>query len=345
MKRRIPIMALVAALCATVVVSIPVPAAAVVRTADWYRTKAVADYDSRSSVVAAAYGALVSTNVDAAVARFIARDFAFAKLRAGLNEARNTDFCRRVLATHTVEFAPEVHAAAQYALNSQYPADREAFARTGYAQAKARDRQFREATGEQAAALEQFDRDFVARLRDTDPGEQVRASAAYALRPAATDADLVEFFAHDWADSADLDLVAFRIRVTDEDMRWRAKVAGLLAAAQAAEQAALESADEADRATAAHAWAQLTTQTGTPRVVWADAQRVAEEQAAAWHRVVQAAGSTTGVNWQVITGSAGATAESWAFEREQAAEQAAYWIDLYAQALAGETRMAPGGAA
>lgn len=346
-RTRIPIMALVTALCATIVVSVPVPATAVVRTADWYRTKAVADYDPRSSVVAAAYGALVSTNVDAAVARFIARDYDFAKRRAALNEARSSDFCRRVLATHTVEFAPEVHAAAQYALDSPFPADREAFARTGYAQAKTRDRQAREATGEQAAALAQFDRDFVALLRDSDPGEQVRASAAYALRPAATDGDLVEFFAHDWANAAALDLTAFRIRVTDEDMRWRAGVAALLTAAQAAEKTALETAGEAGeqaRAAAARAWAKVTTQTGTPRVVWADAQQVAERQAANWHRVVQAAGSTTGVNWQVITGSAGVTADSWAFEREQAADQAAYWIDLYAQALAGETRMTPGGA-
>lgn len=347
MRTRVPIMALLAALCATIVVSVPVPAAAVVRTADWYRTKAVADYDPRSSVVAAAYGALVSTNVDAAVARFIARDYDFAKRRAALNDARNTDFCRRVLATHTVEFAPEVHAAAQHALNTGGAA-REAFVRTGYDQAKARDRQFREATGERAAALEQFDRDFVALLRDTDPGEQVRASAAYALRPAATDGDLVEFFAHDWANAAALDLTAFRIRVTDEDMRWRAGVAALLATAQAAEQAARDTAGEAAeqaRAVAARAWADVTAQTGTPRVIWADAQRVAEEQAANWHQVVQAAGSTTSVNWQVVTGSAGVTAESWAFEREQAASQAAYWVDLYAQALAGETRMAPGGAA
>ncbi|WP_250008180.1 hypothetical protein [Actinoplanes sp. M2I2] len=326
----------------------PAPAAAVDQhSANWSRTRAVTLVDPRSSVRAAAWGALVSNDVEAAVARFVASGFAFAKLRAAQNDARNTDFARRVLATHTAEFAPEVHAAAQFALTSRFAADREAFARTGYAAAKARDRQAREATGEQAAALEQFDRDFVGSLRDTDPGEQVRAAATFALRPAATDADLVEFFAYEWANAAALDLEAFRIRVTDEDMRWRAGVARLLSTARDAETAALATAGEAAgqaRALAARAWGDVSAQTGSPRVVWGQAQAVAEEQAANWRRVAGAAGAATGPNWNVVLGTAGATAESWAAEREQAAEQAAYWSGLFSEALAGEQRMTGGAA-
>jgi hypothetical protein len=350
-RMRIPFLAAVIVLAATSVAPSPAAAAVDQHSADWSRTRAVSRYDPRSLVRAAAWNALISTNVEAAVARFLVRPgggYEFAQLRAGQNDARNKDFAQRVLATHTVEFAPEVHAAAEYVLRPRATAaEREAFARTGYAAAKARDRQAREAAGQQAAALEQFDRDFVALLRDNDPGEQVRASATYALRPAATDADLVEFFAHDWPNAAALDLEAFRIRLTDEDMRWRAGVAGLVAAAQAAEQAALETAGEAAeqaRATAARAWADLATQTATPRVIWADAQQVAETQAANWHRVAAAAGGATGVNWQAITGTAGTTAESWAAEREQAAEQAAYWSSLLAEALAGERRMTGGAA-
>ncbi|MCM4081126.1 hypothetical protein [Paractinoplanes hotanensis] len=345
MKPRMRILIVTAALVLST--GLAAPAAAVDQhSANWSMTRTVTLYYPQSSVRAAAWGALVSTNVEAAVTRFIESGFPYAKKRAALNDARNTDFCLRVLATHTAEFAPEVHAAAQYALDGGAAA-REAFARTGYAAAKARDRQAREATGTQAAALEQFDRDFVVLLRDTDPGPQVRAAATYALRPAATDADLVEFFAYDWSNAAALDLEAFRIRVTDEDMRWRAGVAGLLTAAQTAEAQARELAGEAAeqaRAVAARAWGEVAAQTASPRVVWADAQRVAEEQAAGWHEVAAAAGGATGLNWNVILGSAGTTAESWATEREQAAAQAAYWSDLLAEALAGQQRTTGGAA-
>jgi hypothetical protein len=341
-RTRIPIVVMVIALGATLVA--PRAVAAGQYSANWSRTRAVASYDPRSSVRAAAWGALVSTDVDAAVARFIDSGYPYATARAALTDARNTDFAQRVLATHTAEFAPEVHAAAQYALSRNATA-REAFARTGYEAAKARDRAAREATGAQAAALEQVDRDFVAALADNDPGEQVRASATYALRPTATDADLVEFFAYGWSNAAGLDLAAFRIRTSDEDMRWRAGVERLATVAREAEEAALGAADEAagqSRAAAARAWAEVATQTGTPQVLWADAQRFAEAQAATWQRVVAAANGATGPNWDAIVGSAGTTAESWAAEREQAAEQATYWSGLFSDALAGELRMTGG---
>jgi hypothetical protein len=343
-RLRIPIAAAAIALCSSLIAPPAAATAADQHSADWLRARAVASYDPRSSVKAAAWGALVSNDVDAALVRFFATDYPYAMSRAALNDARNTDFCKRVLATHTAEFAPEVHAAAQFAL-TRNASDREAFARTGYAAAKARDRAAREATGAEVAALEQFDRDFVARLRDNDPGEQVRASATFALRPAATDADIVEFFAYDWANAAELDISAFRIRTGDEDSRWRAGIASLVSSAQAAEEAALGLAGEAAvqaRAAAERAWADVATRTGTPRVLWADAEQVALAQAANWQGVVAAAGGATGLNWQVILGSAGTTAENWAAAREEAAEQAAYWSGLYSDALAGEVRMTGG---
>ncbi|GAA3924632.1 hypothetical protein [Actinoplanes auranticolor] len=314
-----------------------------IRSGDWVYVRYLAGSDSRSTVKAAAWKALTSSSVDAAIARFIVSDFPFAKKRAADAKVRNADFARRVLATHTAEFAPEVHAAARYALDHT-DADRDYFARTGYAAAKERDRVAREATGEQAAALAQTDRDFVALLRDHDPGEQVRAAATFALRPAATDADLVEFFAHDWVGAAALDLEAFRLGCVDADMLWRATSAGLVTRARAAEQAARDAAGEAAtqlRDAAARAWREAGAQTGPARVAWAQAQLVAEEQAANWQQVAQVAGAATGLNWHAIAGTAGATADSWAAERQNAAEQAAYWQALYAEALAGERRTTP----
>ncbi|MEU8230522.1 hypothetical protein AB0C12_13090 [Actinoplanes sp. NPDC048967] len=322
------------------------PAAAPAHSADWSRTRLLASYDTRSTVRAAAWSALISSNVDAAVARFVLSGYPYAVRRSAETKVRNADFARRVLETHTAEFAPEVHAAARYALDGT-AADLDYFARTGYAAAKDRDRQARESTGAQAAALVQADRDFVALLRDTAPGEQVRAAATFALRPAATDADLVEFFAYDWVNAAALDLDAFRIRVADEDMAWRAAAARLVAEARTAEEAALKTAGEAAeqaRAAAARAWAAAGAQTGPARVAWAQTQQVAEAQAANWHQVAQAAGGATGVNWTAIAGSAGVTADSWAAEQVHAGEQAAHWAELFAQAVAGEQRMTGGAA-
>jgi hypothetical protein len=344
-KTRFSIAAIVIALCTTFVAP-PAARAAEQHSANWSRARAVASYDPRSSVRAAAWGALVSSDVEAALTRFFNGSYEFAQSRAALNVARNTDFAQRVLATHTAEFAPEVHAAAAYALSRGATA-LEAFARNGYAAAKARDRQAREDAGAQAAALAQFDRDFVALLRDHDPGEQVRASAAYALRPAATDADLVEFFAYDWANAAELDVAAYRIRTSDEDARWRAGIQELVSTAQQAEEAALATAGEAAeqaRAVAGRAWADVAARSGPPRVLWVDAEQVALAQAANWQQVYAAANAATGPNWEAVVGSAGATAESWATEREQAAEQAAYWSGLLSDALAGELRMTGGAA-
>ncbi|MCA2217951.1 hypothetical protein [Jidongwangia harbinensis] len=323
----------------------PTPAtASTASAADRAYVRLLARADPRSTVKATAWAALISSNVDAAIARFFASDFDYAVRRAAQAKVRNADFARRVLETHTAEFAPEVHAAAEAAYYGT-AAQQEYFARTGYAEAKERDRQAREAAGAQAAALAQADRDFVALLRDHDPGEQVRAAATFASRPAATDADLVDFFAHDWVNASALDLEAFRINCADADVRRRAQAVRLVADARAAEQAARDTAGEAAeqaRAAAARAWATAGAHTGPARVAWARAEQHAEAQAANWRQVAQAAGSATGINWEAIAGAAGTTAETWAAERQNAAEQAAYWENLYAEALAGELAMSGG---
>lgn len=304
----------------------------------------LAGKDPRSTVRVAAWSALISSTPDEAVAEFLASGFDYAKQRAAQARARNLDFAKRVLATHTAEYSPEVHAAAKRAVNGT-DADRERFARTGYAAAKERDRLAREAAGEQARAIVQADRDFVAALRDNDPGPQVRASAAWALRPGATDGDLVEFFAYGWASGASLDLEMFRTRAADNDAAWRVTISRLVVEAQAAEQAALEASGEAAeqaRQAAARAWQAAGDGTGPARTAWTDAQSTADAQAANWRAVVEAANVATGPNWAAIAGPAAATEGEWAAEREFAAEQARFWTALREQARAGEERMRNG---
>ncbi|GGM57701.1 hypothetical protein GCM10012275_31140 [Longimycelium tulufanense] len=188
--------------------------------------------------------ALISPNGEAALVRFLNTEFPYAKKLAEQQKARNADFARRVSETHTAEFAPEVHAAAQRAVNGT-DADRERFARTGYAEAKERDRWAREASGEQTRALTEDDRNYVRKLAEHAPGVQVRAAATWAVRPAAVENDLVEFFAYDWASAARLDLEGHRMRMADNEVGWRATVERLIGEAKAAEKAASETAGEA----------------------------------------------------------------------------------------------------
>jgi hypothetical protein len=103
-RLRIPLTAVIT-LCLALLASPPATAAGQ-HSANWTMTRSVASYDPRSSVRAAALGALASNDVEAAVTRFIVSGYPYALSRATSNDARNIDFCRRVLATHTVEFAP-----------------------------------------------------------------------------------------------------------------------------------------------------------------------------------------------------------------------------------------------
>jgi len=304
----------------------------------------LAKYDPRALVRTAAWNALTGTSVPAKVDRFLNSGMKFAVDRSQQLSARNADFARRILATHTVQFAPEVHAAAQYALSSGAVA-LETFARTGYAAAIQRDRTAREASGEQAAALHRDDRVFVARLRDSAPGPQVRAAAGWALRAEATDADVVEFYAHDWAAAAALDLQTQQLQCNNADMVWRASVKILLPAALAAHEAAVKAEGDAKalaRDTALRAWQKVTAEAYPAKSNWDSAAEVAEQQAANWQTVALAAAEAVdNPNWDAIGSSAQTAAEQWELDRANAAKQAAYWTALYDMALKGELAMQP----
>lgn len=326
-----------------------VPAVSVVRAdtvpaakpADLAYIRLLAGKDARSTVRAVAWSALVSSSLDAAVARFLASDYAFAVARSAQTTARNLDFAQRVLATHTEAYAPQVHAAAKFAVSGT-PADRERFARTGYAAAKERDRLARESNGEQAAALAEADRDFIRLLADTDPGPQVRGAAAWAVRAGAVDGDAVEFFAYGWANGAALDLAAHGTAAADREVVWRATANQLEAEAKAAEQAARDAGAEGAaqaRDAAARAWRSAAEQTGPATVAWADAERVAAEQAENWRRVTAAAVAGSGPNWKAVTGFAATTEQEWAAEQQSSIAAAKHWTGLLEQALAGERRV------
>ncbi|MFC4083868.1 hypothetical protein [Amycolatopsis samaneae] len=323
----------------------PVFAAGVVgvqdASADKLWVQYLARFDPRSTVRIGAWQALLSSAPDAAIAQFVATGFDYAVKLSQDKKARNMDFARRVLAAYTAEFAPEVHAAAQFAVDSRDDADRERFANGGFEAAKKRDTTAREAKGEQAKALVEADRQFVRNLAVNDPGAQVRVSASYATRAGATDSDLVDFFATGWAFGARLDLEVFRQQAADNDTRWRATLSRLMADAQAAEQAAKDATSEVEKAKAAAvaAWKAVGEHTGPARSAWDEAQELARKQAANWAAVYAAAAAASGPNWAAIAGPAQTNQSSWDAEREFAAQQAQYWKSLLQQALDGEQRV------
>lgn len=299
-------------------------------------------YDPRATVRAAATTAYIDDAQDDAIARFLATDYAFAVELARESDATNLDFVRRVLETYLPEFAPEVHAAAQRVVNGS-PSEREAFVRVGYAAAQDRDRLAREKSGEAKRAIIEADRAFVRNVGQTDPGEQVRAAASFALRPGAGDGGLVEFFAYGWAGGGRLDLDVHRARAADNDITWRMTATRLAKEALAAEKAASEASEEAAehlRAQAAQAWRAAAEQTGPARSAWAEAAELSARQAENWRAVAAAAQAATGPNWQAIGGPAVGNEQQWSAEHDWAGERAQYWRDLLAEAQAGETRMA-----
>jgi hypothetical protein len=162
------------------------------------------------------------------------------------------------------------------------------------------------------------------------------------LRTGATDEDLVEFFAYGWGHAAVLDLEAQRLYDAEHEARWQVLISQLINDAEEAEQAAVDaSAEVAEqaRAAAVRAWRVVGTQTGPARTAWAEAQEVAQRQAANWRAVAAAAAAATGPNWQAIAGTANSTQLEWTTQQTWAAGQAQFWNGLLDQAVAGETRM------
>lgn len=329
---------------ATPAVIAPVQASAAAMAAaltDREKVRWIAGKYPMTEVRTAAWLALTSSDPDTAVARFLATGYDAAIKRAQETRARNLDFARRIYAVYTAEYSPEVNAGARWAMNGT-DADRDLFARIGFAAALERDRAAREQSGENARAIVEQDRAFVRLLATSDPGPQVRAAAEWALRPGSGDGDLVEFFVHGWAGASRQDLETQRIRCADADVAWQRRLAGLVVAAKEAEQAANEAAEEfreQARAEAARAWHSAADQAGSGTAIWDEAHQVAVEQAANWARIAEAAAAAGGPNWDPIGAAATGNQADWTEDLDWAARQVAYWNSLLADALAGEQRM------
>nr|WP_042192357.1 hypothetical protein [Kibdelosporangium sp. MJ126-NF4] len=312
---------------------------------DWQWVESLSLYHPYATVRMAAWDVRTSSDKPAAYAYFSKKDggYDFARKLGEQRKQQNLYFIQRVYDTTTTEYSPEVHSEAGRLLGSGVPdSEREAFVQYGYAAAKARDRSYRDELAAQKQALVQRDRDFVRTLAGSDPGEQVRQVAAYAVREGATDDDLVEFFAFSWSLGARMDIEATRVRHANNTMKWRATITQLIADAQLAEKTALEASEEAKeqaKSAAARAWQQVGEQTQPARSSWSQAQEFAQQQAQNWHAVLEAAQAAQGPNWSSIIDPAKTTINAWETEKTVASQQTTYWNGLLQQAIDGETRV------
>jgi ElaB/YqjD/DUF883 family membrane-anchored ribosome-binding protein len=315
---------------------------------DWLWVRYLATSHPCDFVRIGAQSALISSAGERAIAEFLATGFDEAVGLCRLRRDRDLEFIQWVYDTTTAESSPEVHAIAERLLAAGVPdSERDAFVRSGYEAAQERDRKHSEVVAERKRALAQRDRDFVRQLSTSDPGEQVRLSASYAVREGATDDDVVEFFAYGWNFGAQLDLAVFREKRAAENTRWLADVQRLVADAEKAEKSAAASSGEAkDRAraevAAAWSWSRAAVQASSARSSWLDAQHYAASQADNWHMVLVTATANGGSNWTSIVEPARDSETTWQTERDTAGQQATYWDGLLRQAREGEARMQAG---
>lgn len=295
------------------------------------------------AVRAAALTALNSPRGEIAVREFIPAGWCQATKRAEQDAAMNDHIIQRVLATHAYETSPWVWSAADAARTAS-AAEKEYFVRFGLEEARAADQRARDEDGTHAEAIRQFDRDYVAKLRDTAQGEQVRIAAAWALRPEGTPSDVVEFYTYAWARFGKLDLERFQLTTAGQEMRWLAAVDRLkrsALAAQAAAEAASGEAQKALQAQAADAWGQVAAGAGPSASGWLAAKQTADLQAQQWAAVYQLTLRQSGPNWKAMTKPARANRDAWERDSRNARDRAAYWQKEVADALAAAENIRP----
>ncbi|WP_410581835.1 hypothetical protein [Amycolatopsis sp. lyj-108] len=336
--------AILALALAAVTASVPASAAVTVSvTGKWQTTMVsrLADKDARPEVRVAARLALLSKDVEAAVARFLAPGGGYetAKARSAQNVARNADVIRRVLATTSPLTAPAVYAAATRASHGTCD-EQDEFVRAGWDRAREQDERGDNQKDKEVARQAQADRDFVAGLAEHDPGPWVRAAAVRT----GSDADLVEFFGYEWASAARCDEQAYRVRMADQDLLWRSRLDQLVASAEEAE-AAVARAEaavvEKARAAAAQAWRTVAEHAGTVAQSWDTERSRTAEQIKAWTAVAEfAKTATTAQDWKTVSDRAGDNGGAWAEEQAWARTQAAQWLQVAESARANESRVA-----
>ena len=295
------------------------------------------------AVRSAASTAINSPRGEIAVKEFIPTGWCQATERAGKDAAMNDHIIARVLATHAYETSPYVWSAANAAKNAP-GAEKEYFVRFGLEEARLADKRARDQDGANAAALRQYDRNYVALMRDTAQGEQVQIAAAYALRQDATDSDIVEFYTYAWARFGKLDIERFQLTTADQEMRWFAAVDRLQVAAREAQVAAEQASGEAQKALqqdAADKWGQVAIGASPSASGWLAAQQTADRQAAQWSAIYQIALRQTGPNWKAMKTPARNNRDVWERDSRNARERAAYWQQVVQDARDAEEDIRP----
>ncbi|MEV4918376.1 ALF repeat-containing protein [Streptomyces tirandamycinicus] len=288
-----------------------------------------------------AWNALRSTRGDAAITEWLAPGGGYDSAKQRLRDARlrNRAFCERVVSTHPVGFSPEVRTAAERALKGT-DADRAAFVKSGYTEAQQRDRTVRDADAQHRLDVAERDRAFVRMLAESEPGEQVRVAAQWALRAGSTDADVAEFFGYGWATGAALDVEAYRLRVADAEVRRHHVLSLLIAQAVAAEDALRTAADAAKaRAEAERAWKAVADHADSAHRAWLAEQETARVHAENWKNIARQSKESADSIWKHITLPAEARQADWAKEHSEAGMTAAFWKDMADRATDSEERV------
>jgi hypothetical protein len=314
------------------------PASAAATQADRERVQWRAMSDGRWEVRVAAAVALNSSSPDAVPAF----------LRTGLASAMNRaiTFERADVAEINYWFrisreGTAVYLGCERALVATHD-EKHDFVETGLEIAQEQDDAGQQQHDHEVAKQAQEDRDFVAGLAATDPGPQVRAAAATAIARGA-DADIADFFDYYWAAGARLDDEAYRLAISDLDLKGNAAMARLrdaALAAEAAEAAASGEAAEKLHAETVAAWRAVATAATGTSVNWAAERDRAAAQSAMWANVAEhARGATTEQDWAAVLAQAGNSVTAWQDAVRWATEQAAMWTQL-ADEAAGRASVA-----
>lgn len=309
------------------------PAIAAASQADRDRVQWRAMSDGRWEVRTAAAVAL--NNRDPEV------DAITAFLRTGLNAAitRAASFERANVAeiNYWLRISPTdsaVHLGCERALMATHD-EKDEFVRVGLAIAQELDASGQHQQEEEVAQQAQADRNFVASIASSDPGLHVQQAAAAAVA-GGEDADIADFFKYYWAAGARLDDEAYRLAISDLDLKGNAALARLRQAALAAEAAETGASGEAAEklhAETVAAWHAVATSASGTSVNWAAERDLAAQQAAKWANVAAyAQGATTQQDWAAVVAQAGTSAAAWLDAVRWAEQQAAEWAELAAEA-------------
>ncbi|BEL11045.1 hypothetical protein Q0Z83_092360 [Actinoplanes sichuanensis] len=304
------------------------PAFAVATQADRDRVQWRAMSDGRWEVRNAAAVALNDQRDPDAVTKF---------LRTGLNAAINraAAFERANIAeiNYWLRISPAdsaVHLGCERALRATHD-EKDEFVRTGLAIARELDESGQHQHDEEVAQQAQADRDFVAAIAAADPESHV-GQAAKAAIIGGEDADIADFFKYYWAAGARLDDEAYRLAISDLDLKGTAALARARQAAldaEAAEAAASGEAAEKLHAETVAAWRAVAASATGTSVNWAAERDRAAAQAQRWAAVAEyAAGATTEQDWAAVITRAGTNAAAWQDAVRWAEQQSAAWARL-----------------